>query len=105
MTDTTQRQHRIESKDEASDCVKVGLGNAGSGDILDQPFGLSLPTNPDFNEFLASRSAELTNRHLVTRVVQCAAVSESTYNQLIYALHSTRAQDRTADPLLLGSRI
>ena len=92
MTDITPRQHKIETKDgrnTGSDCVKVGLGNTGSGDILYEPLGLSLPTNPDFNKFLAFRSAELTNRHLVTRVVQCASVSKSTYSQLIHTLRST----------------
>ena len=89
MTDTTRRQHKIESKDghnATSDYVRVGLGNTGSDDILHTPLGLSLPTNTDFNEFLASRSADLTNRHLVTRVVQCAVPSKLTCSQLIYSL-------------------
>ena len=33
--------------------------------------GRSLPSNPTFNSSLASLSSRLTNRYLVTRVVQC----------------------------------
>lgn len=84
MTDITPRQHKIEDGNTTSDYVKVSLGNTGSNDILHKPLGLSLPVNPNFNEFLVSRSAELANRHLVTRVVQCTSISKSICNQLIF---------------------
>ena len=38
---------------------------------LYKPLGLSLPSNDDFKSLLVSFSTRLTNRYLVTRVIQC----------------------------------
>ena len=46
-----------------------------SGDFTElyKPLGLSLPSNDDFKALLVSLSTRLTNRYLVTRVIQCLA--------------------------------
>ncbi|KIM56532.1 hypothetical protein SCLCIDRAFT_1220339 [Scleroderma citrinum Foug A] len=36
-----------------------------------KPLGLSLPSNDDFKSLLVSFSTRLTNRYLITRVIQC----------------------------------
>ncbi|KIM57271.1 hypothetical protein SCLCIDRAFT_1219603 [Scleroderma citrinum Foug A] len=38
---------------------------------LYKPLGLSLPSNDDLKSLLASFSTRLTNRYLITRVIQC----------------------------------
>ncbi|KIM62503.1 hypothetical protein SCLCIDRAFT_804582 [Scleroderma citrinum Foug A] len=38
----------------------------------DRPLYLSLPSNPNFNSLLASLSTQLTNKYLITRVIECA---------------------------------
>ena len=76
MVDITPRHHKIDSKDGcnvADDHMKIGTD--GTDHTLYRPYGLSLPTNHDFNSFLASH--QLTNKYLVTMVVKCATVCES----------------------------
>ena len=43
----------------------------GTTVTLNKPTGLSLPTNDHVNSILVFLSARLTNRYLVTRVIQC----------------------------------
>ena len=38
---------------------------------LYQPLGLLLPSNDNFKSLLVSLSTRLTNRYLITRVIQC----------------------------------
>ncbi|KAL4063526.1 hypothetical protein V8B97DRAFT_1876766 [Scleroderma yunnanense] len=44
---------------------------------LYKPLGLSLPSNYDVNSLLASLSTRLTNKYLVTMVIQCANMSSA----------------------------
>ena len=93
MADVAPRHHKIDSKDGrnvAYDYVKIIPGGTGGNDYtLYKPFGLSLPTNHDFNSFLASQSIRLANKYLVARVVRCATVGKSMCKQLIHVSHST----------------
>ena len=93
MADITPMQHRIDSKDGsnvADDYVKISPGGTGGTEYtLHKPFCFSLPTNHDFNSFLASRSIRSANKYIVTRVVECATVGKSMCSQLIHVSHLT----------------
>ena len=45
--------------------------SGGSTEIY-KPLGLSLPSNDDYKSLLVSFSTRLTNRYLITRVIQCS---------------------------------
>ena len=49
----------------------------GSAITLYKPLGLSTPSNHNFHSLLTCLSTRLTNKYLVTRVVQCEAVPYS----------------------------
>ncbi|KIM65460.1 hypothetical protein SCLCIDRAFT_1212178 [Scleroderma citrinum Foug A] len=74
-TNITPRQHVISQKGGSqrdSDYVNAWRDrHVGSATKLYKPFGLSLPSNDDFKSLLTSLSTRLTNRYLVTRVIQC----------------------------------
>ena len=76
--DISPKQHRIDEQrgyNTDSDTVRVrrqGLGEV----ILHNPTGLSLPSNNHVNSILMLLSARLTNRYLVTRVIQCDEFTE-----------------------------
>ena len=67
MADITPRQHKLSSKD------YVRARNPTDTDILSlyKPLMLSLPSNDDLKLLLTSLSTRLTNRYLVTRIIQC----------------------------------
>ena len=66
MADITPRQHNLSSKD------YVRAWNPTDTDILSlyKPLMLSL-SNDDLKLLLTSLSTRLTNRYLVTRIIQC----------------------------------
>ncbi|KAL4078706.1 heterokaryon incompatibility protein-domain-containing protein [Scleroderma yunnanense] len=69
------KEHERRGKDgyvSDSNYVKSRGTLANTDVTLDKPLCLSLPSNHDFNSLLTSLSARLTNRYLVTRVIQCA---------------------------------
>ena len=73
MANITSRQHEISKwggRLRASDGVRAYRFSGGFTELY-QPFGLSLPSNDDFNSLLVSLSTRLTNRYLITRVIQC----------------------------------
>ncbi|KAL4064815.1 heterokaryon incompatibility protein-domain-containing protein [Scleroderma yunnanense] len=77
--DITPRQHNIRAKhgyNTASDYVMAHQYKddipVGTSVTLYKPLGLSLPSNHHFNSLLTSFSTRLTNRYLVTMVIQCA---------------------------------
>ncbi|KIM51151.1 hypothetical protein SCLCIDRAFT_33691 [Scleroderma citrinum Foug A] len=63
--DITPRQHTLSLTESAWHWM------GGFHRQLYEPLLLSLPSNDDLNSLLASLSARLTNRYLVTRVIQC----------------------------------
>ena len=66
MVDITPRQHKMSSMD------YVPAWNRTYRCLeLYKPLMLSLPSNEDFKSLLTSFSTRLTNRYLVTRVIQC----------------------------------
>ncbi|KAL4076540.1 heterokaryon incompatibility protein-domain-containing protein [Scleroderma yunnanense] len=74
-SDITPRKHKI-GFNTSSDYVTIceGIHPGPPSLILYKPFGLSLPSNCRFNSLLASYSTRLTNRYLVTTVVECCTV-------------------------------
>ncbi|KAL4070148.1 heterokaryon incompatibility protein-domain-containing protein [Scleroderma yunnanense] len=74
--DITPRQHKINKKNgyhTNSDYVEAHSSISNDVPVtLYRPLGLSLPSNPDFKSSLASLSMRLTNRYIITRVIQCA---------------------------------
>ena len=69
----TPRQHKISEwggDKRESDVVRTYHDSSGFIKLY-RPIGLSLPSNDDFRSFLVSLSTRLTNRYLVTRVIQC----------------------------------
>ncbi|KAL4071631.1 heterokaryon incompatibility protein-domain-containing protein [Scleroderma yunnanense] len=77
--DITPNQHKIVEKDgyntdsdyvEAYESKPFVIGSL----TLYKPLGLSLPRNHDFYSLLVSLSGQLTNRYLVTRVIECATM-------------------------------
>jgi len=67
MADITPRQYKISAMDRvmAWSLTDVNLLN------LYKPLMLSLPSNDDLKSLLTSLSPRLTNRYLVTRIIQC----------------------------------
>ena len=67
MAGITPRQHKLSSAD------RVMAWNWTDFCHLDlyKPLLLSLPSNDDLKSLLTSFSTRLTNRYLVTRVIQC----------------------------------
>ena len=53
-----------------SDTVKA-YGHFNCITYLYKPLGLSLPSNDDFKSLLVSLSTRLTDRYLITAVIQC----------------------------------
>ena len=69
----TPRQHKISEKDgdqRKSNFVKV-YPHSGDFIVLHKPLGLSLPRHEDLKSLLVSSSTRLTNRYLITQVIQC----------------------------------
>ncbi|KIM67999.1 hypothetical protein SCLCIDRAFT_1209376 [Scleroderma citrinum Foug A] len=70
--DITPRQHKIsESGGYQRESDVVRAYHSGGYYELYKPLGLSLPRNDDFKSLLVSFSARLTNRYLITTVIQC----------------------------------
>ncbi|KIM61687.1 hypothetical protein SCLCIDRAFT_864293 [Scleroderma citrinum Foug A] len=57
---------------------------------LYKPLGLSLPSNDHFKSFLLSLSTRLTNRYLVTRVIQCPPQPGQPGSDTIYWYNFTK---------------
>jgi len=69
----TQRQHKISARgghQRERDFVRA-YNYFGGFTALYKPLGLSLLSNGDFKSLLVSFSTRLTNRYLITRVIQC----------------------------------
>ncbi|KAL4070146.1 heterokaryon incompatibility protein-domain-containing protein [Scleroderma yunnanense] len=77
----TPTYHQINQKygyNTDNNCVEAHNSISYRGPVtLYKPCGLSLPSNPGFTSLLASLSTRLTNRYLVTRVIQCTTVPSS----------------------------
>ena len=72
MANITPRQLKISERggrQRESDVVKAYF--RGGSTELYKPLGLSLPSNDDFKSLLVSISTRLTNRYLITTVIQC----------------------------------
>ena len=69
MADIIPRQHNISSVDHV---IARHLVDVQRYLNLYKPLMLSLPINNDFRSLLTSLSTPLTNRYLVTRVIQCS---------------------------------
>ncbi|KAL4080025.1 heterokaryon incompatibility protein-domain-containing protein [Scleroderma yunnanense] len=72
--DILPRRHKIELEHEdISGGIEVEACGSVYRDVITlyNPIGLSLPNDPGFNSLLASLSARLTNKYLVTTVIQC----------------------------------
>jgi len=67
MADITPRQHKIS----IMDYVAASNWTHFSRLKLYKPLMLSLPSNDTFKSLLTSCSTRLTNRYLVTRIIQC----------------------------------
>ncbi|KAL4072382.1 heterokaryon incompatibility protein-domain-containing protein, partial [Scleroderma yunnanense] len=73
----TPKQHKIDAMDVSytdGDYVITPHRSSTYGYpqfYLHKPLGLALPNNHHFNSLLTSLSTQLTNRYLVTRVIQC----------------------------------
>ena len=78
------KQHRIDDErgyNRDNDPVTAGRQRGRFGELIDKlmgatvtlnkPIGLSLPTNDHVISILVFLSARLTNRYLITRVIQC----------------------------------
>ncbi|KAL4081386.1 hypothetical protein V8B97DRAFT_17785 [Scleroderma yunnanense] len=94
--DITPRQHRISAKrgyDTSSDYVKAHQSNISTDDpvALYKPLGLSLPRNQRFNLLLTSFSTQLSNRYLVTTVIQ--STGEHLGEEARQSSHSTVSQN------------
>jgi len=69
----TPRQHNISKwggRQREGDGVRAYHFSGGFTELY-TPLGLSLPSNDAFNSLLVSLSTRLTNRYLITRVIQC----------------------------------
>ncbi|KAL4063365.1 heterokaryon incompatibility protein-domain-containing protein [Scleroderma yunnanense] len=92
--DVAPRQHKIYAKDSRDDGYVTAHSStsSGSGDsvVLYEPIGLSLPRNQHFNS-LAFLSTQLTNRYLVTRVIECATEHSSKSSAQSESNHRTRS--------------
>ncbi|KIM67995.1 hypothetical protein SCLCIDRAFT_997108 [Scleroderma citrinum Foug A] len=69
----TPKHHRISERGghQRESGVVRAYHHADGFTTLYRPLGLSLPSHDDFNSLLVSLSTRLTNRYLVTRVIQC----------------------------------
>ena len=71
MADITPRQHNLSSTDHVVAWSGTNNDSRDNGPInLFRPLMLSLPSNDDLKLLLTSFSARLTNRYLVTWVIQ-----------------------------------
>ncbi|KAL4081415.1 heterokaryon incompatibility protein-domain-containing protein [Scleroderma yunnanense] len=97
--DITPRQHKIDKvygSNAGNDYVTARWRSSLSKVHLYKPLGLSLPSNPHFNLLLTSLSTRLTNRYLVTKVIQCAPVPPGERSRR--SSHPTGSKDRLLDP-------
>ncbi|KAL4070215.1 hypothetical protein V8B97DRAFT_1871798 [Scleroderma yunnanense] len=80
----TARRHKIENEhgyNTDNDYVKAHRSDLlGVSVSLHKPLGLSLPNDLGFNSSLVSLSNRLTNKYLITRVVQCVPVPSSEWS-------------------------
>jgi len=70
----TPRQHKISERvghQRESSIVRAYHYPDGFTELY-KPIGLSLPSNDDYKSLLVSFSTRLTNRYLITRVIQCS---------------------------------
>jgi len=67
MVDVTPRQHKLSSKDYVIAWNPMDICHIN----LYKPIMLSLPSNDDLKSLLTSFSTRLTNRYLVTGIIQC----------------------------------
>ncbi|KAL4074495.1 heterokaryon incompatibility protein-domain-containing protein [Scleroderma yunnanense] len=86
--DITPRQHKICAKN-----PQHTDGDYVTAPELYKPLGLSLPRSHHFNSLLASLSTRLTNRYLVTRVMQCPAEHTSRWQSRPAGLYGDRRSD------------